>query len=494
MNKTDLFKFIIKNKYVVILWLLIGCYMVYFSVFSILRFHHLYAEYFDLGIMHQTVYNTFMAIKTGDFSRILELTNPHGGTAQIKRMAIHNDIILALLAPFYFIYSGPETILIIQTIVLAIGAWAVFKISHQLLKNDLLSLTLSVAYLLYSPMQRANIFEFHAVTFATTCILFMVYFWLKIQLRLSFLFLILALFTKEEVGLSLGMFGMYIAFIELLKIWKKKFQFRSLIYPVGVIVLSWGWALASTYIIIPYFNGGEHFAAGYYSNVRDTFFQSIFSNDTLQYLFQLLGPIALLPIVGPEFIFVASPEFGINLLSSNLQLRSLMFQYSSVIQPWLFIASIYGASRILRFNKKYAPAVISLLVITSSLIFSYLHSPLPYSQEKNMDALLYDHAGEHAIVAKWSKKLSSDKFKVSSTDQAAPYFAGRRYFYIFAETYTLADYVIVSVPNINYTYRNAVTIPAYDKLQKDSRYIKVDQQDGYEVYKRINSEIRGKGL
>ncbi len=485
MKKSDLFKFFLKNKYTVILWLLIGIYTVYFSIFSILRFRHLYAEYFDLGIMHQTVYNTFMAIKTGDFSRILELTNPHSGITQIKRMAIHNDIILALLAPFYFIYSGPETILIIQTIALAIGAWAVFKISQHVLKNDLLSLSLSFAYLLYSPMQRANIFEFHAVTFATTFILFMFYFWLKRKLRLSFLFIILSLLTKEEVGLSLGMFGVYVFFYEVLKLKKKDFKLEPFIFAITVTTVSWVWSMFSVYAIIPFFNGGEHFATGYYSNVRNTYLQSIFSFDTLNYLSLLLGPIALLPLIAPEFIFIATPEFGINLLSSDLQLRSLMFQYSSVIQPWLFIGAIYGASRIIRFNKKYAPAVISFLIVTSAIVFSYLHSPLPYSQEKNMDALLYDHAGEHMIVAKWSKYLSSDKIKVSSTDQAAPFFTGRRYFYIFADTYPSADYVIVSVPNIHYTYRNAVTIPAYEQLQKDKRFVKIDEQDGYEVYKKI---------
>jgi uncharacterized membrane protein len=392
---------------------------------------------------------------------------------------------LAFLAPFYFIYSGPETILIIQTIVLALGAWAVFKISQHIVKNELVSLSLSAAYLLYSPMQRANIFEFHAVTFATTFILWMYYFWLKKNLRLSFLFLVLALFTKEEVGLSIGMFGVYLIFYQFMKIRNKREEIRSILYPITITIVSWGWALASTYLIIPYFNGGEHFATGYYSSVRDTYFQSIFSSNTLQYFFQLLGPMALLPILAPEFIFVALPEFGINLLSSNLQLRSLMFQYSSVIQPWLFIAAIYGASRILKLNRK-ASVIISSAVIIASLVFSYFKSPLPYSQEKNLDALLYDHAQEHAIVAKWSRRLSVDDIKVSATDQAAPYFAGRRYFYIFAETYPSADYVIVSIPNIHYTYRNAVTIPAYDLLQKDPRYKKVDELAGYEVYLRIN--------
>lgn len=113
--------FINKNKTIIILWFFIVVYIAYFSYFTILRLRTLYASYFDLGIMHQTVFNTYKAIAEKDISKILELTNPFN-SLQIKRMAIHNDFLLALLSPFYFIYAGPQTLLVIQTIVLALGA------------------------------------------------------------------------------------------------------------------------------------------------------------------------------------------------------------------------------------------------------------------------------------------------------------------------------------------------------------------------------------
>ena len=86
-----------------ILYLIILIFVISFIFLSIARLHQLWASYFDLGIMHQTVFNTYKALQTGDFSRILELTDPHGSGLQIKRMAIHNDMLLGLLAPLYFI-------------------------------------------------------------------------------------------------------------------------------------------------------------------------------------------------------------------------------------------------------------------------------------------------------------------------------------------------------------------------------------------------------
>lgn len=473
-----------KKKYEVFLWLLIVSYIAYFGTFSLFRYWHLYAEYFDLGIMHQTVYNTYMALKTFDFSRVLELTTPHGGILQIKRMAIHNDMILALLAPFYFIHKGPETILLIQTVALALGAWAVYKIANLKLKNEALSVIFAFAYLMYSPMQRANVFEFHAVTLATPLILWMFYFWLIGRFRLVFLFLVLALLTKEEVGLSLGIFGLYGGVVEFLKKRGTPFHWTSLLFAVNIMVLSWGWALASVFLIIPFFRGGEHFAAGYYNSLSDTIQNNLLTVDAGYYFYYLLGPLAFLTVFGPEFLIIAAPEFGINLLSSNMQLRSLDFHYTSVIQPWLFIGAIYGASRLLGLKIPRLAWGLSMIIVCLSVWFSYLKGPLPYSQDPKIDALLYDRRGEYEVVHEWADRLASDELKVSTTDQIAPFFTNRRYFYIFAHEYYYADYVIVSPSNIQFTYRKDVAAPAYEELKQDPRFEKIDERNGYEVYRK----------
>ena len=120
----------------ILLGVMILTYIGYFTWFTILRYQTLYAHYFDLGIMQQTVYNTFMSLKTGDLSRFLELTNPHGFD-QVKRMSVHNDMFLALLAPFYFLYSGPEMLLIIQSVGVGLGALAIYGISKMIFEKTI---------------------------------------------------------------------------------------------------------------------------------------------------------------------------------------------------------------------------------------------------------------------------------------------------------------------------------------------------------------------
>jgi uncharacterized membrane protein len=63
--------FLKKYRYQVILSTLVIVYALFFSIFTISRANDLHANYFDLGIMNQTTYNSYKALQTGDFSRIL---------------------------------------------------------------------------------------------------------------------------------------------------------------------------------------------------------------------------------------------------------------------------------------------------------------------------------------------------------------------------------------------------------------------------------------
>ena len=377
-----------KHWAICILSLFVLVYIGYFSYLTILRYHTLYANYFDLGIMHQTVYNTYRALRTGDFSRFLELTNPHGYD-QVKRMAIHNDILLAFLAPFYFIYSGPETLLIIQSVVLGLGAFAVNGISKIVFKKqkrrEIIALIFSVSYLFFPPMQRANVFEFHAVTLATCLLLFMFYFVLKKKYFLSGLCFLASIFSKEEVALTTAFFGLYLVITSIqgkknnIEGWKK-----NMIYGTFVITLSIAWFLLSLLVIIPIFRKEMSFALTYYSDFGDSpvqVFFGILKNpssvikyiwhiDTARYFLFMLGPLGFISLFAPLQFLITIPEFAINLLSNNWNMRNIIYHYTSVITPFVYISAIYGANNICTYRKKIR-LFLFLGIVICTLIFSY---------------------------------------------------------------------------------------------------------------------------
>lgn len=482
--------FIKKYKYRLLLYFFVLSYIIYFSFFTILRYRTLYASYFDLGIMHQTVFNTYKAIVEKDPGRFLELTNPFGGN-QIKRMAIHNDLLLAFLAPLYFIYSGPETLLVLQSVVLGLGALAIFGIARKIFANskqhELMGLIFSFAYLFYSPMQRSNIFDFHAVTFSTSFLLFMFYLWLDQRYVWSGIFFLLSLLSKEQVALTTLFFGSYF--------FTRKRKSPGWQFSLMVIALSAGWFLLSMWYIIPLFRGEQHFALPYYGDFGEkpigvimgifrnpySIVKYVFHIDSLRYFIFLLGPLGFLSLLSPLQLLIALPEFAINLLSNNWNMRNIIFHYTAVIQPFVFISSIYGARVFARFKiKKLFP----VLLLAISLVFSYFKGPLLYSREAEIHPFLYPQK-ERSDVFLWSNILKDETIKVSTTGQLAPFFTSRRYFYIFSQYYYLADYIIARPTEIALYPGKELLIPVYEKLKKDSRYTIIYLRENFEVYKKI---------
>ncbi|OGK13066.1 hypothetical protein A3C98_03060 [Candidatus Roizmanbacteria bacterium RIFCSPHIGHO2_02_FULL_37_15] len=507
--------FIKKYKYHILLWIFIVAYIIYFSYFTILRYRTLYASYYDLGIMQQTVYNTFMSIKTGDWSRLLELTNPIAEN-QIKRVAIHNDILLALLAPFYFFNSSPGTLLVVQSMVTALGAFAIFKITNLVLAkvrySNFLALVFSLAYLLYPPLERANIFDFHAVTFATTFLLFMFYFWLIKKYKISLVFFALSLLSKEQVALTTLFFGIYIFTTTLHSNVVKRERKHTTLYASKIISVSIIWFIFSVFYLIPLFRSGQHFAVSRYSDFGDSpiriiigivsnpdsISKLIFREDTWRYFVNLLAPIGFLSLFSPIQLIIALPEFAINLLSNNPNMRNINYQYTAVITPFVFVSAIYGVKKLI--DSKIQPSnwqtkgiktnqlikIVIIVLLISSLSSAYLKGPLPFAKTKDIHPIKYPQK-EAADTAFWAKTLKDENLKISTTGQLSPFFTSRRYFYIFSSRYSFSDYVIVRLNEIyDYPEKNEL-IPVYERLKKDKNYELIFKKENFEVYKKVAS-------
>ncbi|MDP4011338.1 MAG: DUF2079 domain-containing protein [Candidatus Roizmanbacteria bacterium] len=528
-----------KNLPFILLFIGIFSYILYFSLFSILRYEKLYSHYFDLGIMHQTVYNTYQGIRTGDFSRILEMTDPHGSAEQVKRMAVHNDVFLLFLAPFYFIHDGPATILIIQSIVLGLGALFVFLIAQKIFKKytnaQYFALVFAYGYLLYPPLQKANNFDFHAVTLATTFLLGMYYFLLKKRYMWSLIFAGVSMLTKEQVGLTVAFFGAYTIFdsakehVSFSRATFKKFVFGSSLlskikhfftkkqnrFGLFLFIIGVLWVIVSIKIIIPHFRMGEHFAMKYFQYLRNTpmkIIPVIFRYETFHYIFILLMPLGLLSLFAPFQLFIALPDIAMNVLSTNSNMRNIYFHYDSVITPFVFISAMYGAhtlleskfSVLIRGTKhiahliklpkgivqivsrlKHDPEHVVMSFLIGSIVVASLYmSPLPWGHHKDMFPW-GPYPEKYADIKLWKMYLSDESIKVSTTGHLAPHFTSRRYFYNFAEGYDLAAYVVIDRSEIHQGFQTELKSAEYEKILHDWRYIKMYDVHDIEVYKKL---------
>lgn len=473
-----------KNKFQIILWFCIMFFVIFFSYLSIKRYRTLNSYYYDLGIMNQVVYNTSKG-------RFLEMTNQEL-IKNTSRLAIHFDPILALFAPFYKIYSGPEVLLIGQSIILGLGALAVFLISKQVLNKNLISLIFSLLYLLYFPIQRVSLFDFHAVTLSTTFFLFALYFNLVNKNKFYFLFIFLALLTKENVGLVVIFLGLYLIFV------KKQKRLGVITSLTGLIFF-----VLTVYFIIPYFRGNEHFALKYFVDIKlrlKTIIVDGFSYTKLLILpnfYSLFSPLTLL---------ISLPEWAINILSSNNNMRSIFFHYNSIIVSFLFYSLILGYKNFCQIVKnKELQIILFAIFIFLNLRSIYLYNPVPYFVKQPVSYKKIDSIKNNSIKI-WQNNLKDENIKVSTTPTLAPFFTTRKYYYNFLydsafneiglteknilkneiNKYTLADYVIINKSEIDNVSKETLPAKFYQGLIKnlDFKLIFSDDQE-IEVYKKI---------
>lgn len=490
-----MWQFVKKNQSNFLLALMIVIYVGYFSYFTIQRHQKLQSSYYDLGIMDQTVYNTYRG-------RFLELSDPISGQT-IKRMAIHNDVLLAFLAPLYVFHEGPETLLVIQTIILALGAIPLYLLAKKILNSEFLALTLSFCYLMYPPLQRSNIFDFHAVTLATSLLLFMYYFWTEKKKVICFIFLLLAMLSKEQVALTTGLFGLFVMYQSAMgpAFFKKKSNpdRKELTFGLLILLVSIAWFVLSFWVIIPHFRQADHFALSRYkefgestSGIISGFFlkplttlSKIISISTLRYIFLITSPLLFLSFLSPMHFLIALPDLAINVISSEANMHDIVHHYTAVITPFLFISAIYGLATIKKKYQKISNTTIFLLIIGATLILSYTKGPLPYSREKNTGPFGAKPELTRDISV-WKQMLYNDTIKVAATDTLAAQFSDRRVIMRFTSSYVQADYVILNRNEIFNSWLDWYNMPTtYTELKNNKNFTLEYKHDGFEVYKRI---------
>ena len=169
-------------------------------------------------------------------------------------------------------------------------------------------------------------------------------------------------------------------------------------------------------------------------------------------------------------------------------MRNIIYHYTSVIQPFVFISAIYGMRNLhifLTYTKKKRPLIIlSVILLIFSGIFSFFKGPLPYSQEKELHPFLYPEP-EAADARFWATTLSDENLKISTTGKLAPLFTSRRYFYTFSSHYSLADYIVIRLNEVYEYPEKATLIPVYEKLKVDPGYTQIFKKGRLEVYKKI---------
>lgn len=314
---------------------------------AILRYETFKATAFDLGNMDQVLWNTI-------HGRLFQFTNQAiDWYGPPTRLAVHFEPIILPLSLLYAFHADPRILLIFQTLALAAGALPVFLLTRKLIPAwPLLGALMATAYLMSPALLGLNIFDFHPVALATPLLLYAL---LALEYRRLAWFIILCVLaasTKEDVPLAIALLG-------VLVMWKYKLPRLGLALLIGGAL----WSLLAFEVIIPHFYSGLQ-ANNFWYRYEELgsspgqaiinlfvkpwlFFGLFFTMDRLYYLFGLVRSTGFLSLLAPEWLLPTLPSLAVNLLSTDSLLYSGVYQYNATIIPFIMIAAIYGARRLL---------------------------------------------------------------------------------------------------------------------------------------------------
>ncbi len=213
---------------------LMALYVANFGALSLLKHGAFQTHTADLGNMDQPIWNTL-------HGRFVEETKDDG--TQGTRLTDHVEPVLALVSLSFLVYDGVESILVVQTVAIALGALPVFWLARRRLRSAWAGVAFAAVYLLLPQLQAANLTEFHAVPLAVAPLLFTVLFIEEEKPLGMWVAGVLALSVKEEIALLVFMLGLYAVIFG-----------KCRVHGGALAALSLVWFALTTFAIIPHYS------------------------------------------------------------------------------------------------------------------------------------------------------------------------------------------------------------------------------------------------
>jgi uncharacterized membrane protein len=264
---------------------------------------------YDLAIHEQVFWNT---LHGHPFATSLEVDN---------YLADHfSPFLLVPMLP-YALYQSPLTLVVLQAVVLGLGAIPVFRLARRKLSSDLLASALTIAYLLYPALGFLARFDFHAEIFAVPAFLAAFDAMDRDRWNTATLWLSVPLLCKENLGLTVAAWGLYALLVRRKPYWGLAW------FAVG---LAQFWF--SSFWLIPTLRGESSDTLLRYTWLGDSPLEmletlltspgEVWAHATgasrLFYLVQLLAPVGFLSLLGPCELALAAPGLAVNLLARSL--------------------------------------------------------------------------------------------------------------------------------------------------------------------------------
>ena len=501
------------NSKLIYLLILASVYMLVTQYLKYLSLHF----YADFSHWAQIIFNIS---KTGKpYCLSAQFLYPIG----INFLSVHFVPLVYLFAIPFKIFPNPQTIIFFNFVLMFSSIIPLYKLSLLASGKKQFAVFISALFLWYPTFQYIVLYEFEMLRFSIPIIFWMLYFWENKNLKGFYIFVFLAVLIREEVGLTIMMFGIYLLFAE------RKYRIGLTTALIGLISF-----IVITQIVMPSLSDSEsysHLATRLFSTFGNNFgeiikniithplstLKTIFIPIKLANIFMLFLPVLFIPLLAPYVLVSTLAILAIGMLSASEMHISYMLYYVSASVPFIFYAFIKGWPKFLVLMDKLVKKthlVNPISSISSTAMASVLSGlmaanvffgPSPLSLQfwfkdirpapfrtQNFHYSVYKITPHHRKAEEFAN-LIPDSAIVSSQQFLSPILFKKRGVMIFPRLESLdniikANYVFFDKTNngLNKISPAYTTQQIFDSIEKDKKtWQLINSEDNYFLYKRI---------
>jgi len=298
-----------------------------------------------------------------------------GSILEVPLLGNHVEPIVFLLAPVFFVFRHPITLVVVQNAALAAMAPMAFCIGRRLGLNAKAAFLLAAALLFTPATAYIALHEFHPEAFAAPCLLVVIWGRLQNSVRLHWLGIVALLACKENMALLIVAYGTVHLFLERRRPGP---EIRSwYLWPALVATV---WFLLCAKAITPALNSGSIDYLALYDRLghspgeillnaviepRRIFNALVESLRHGNLFWGLLLPFLGLPLLRPRWILIGAPILLQHLLSWRSSEWQIYFHYAAPLVPLFWIAVVEGLStnkQLGRIGSRFSIAIPALLL------------------------------------------------------------------------------------------------------------------------------------
>ena len=324
-----------------------------YSVFAWFRFYTFQSSSYDLVIFDEAV-RSYAHFQPG-ISIVKGVHNGFGPDFSV--LGDHWSPIIAVLAPLYWVFHSPVTLLVAQSALFALAIPPLWLFTRRAFgggpKATAAAYLVSVAYAVSWPIASAAAFDFHEVAFAPVLMAVAVERLQAGRLRTALLALAGLLLVKEDMGLFLAGIGVVLAV-------SRPMVSRQRLVALALVVLGLADTAVATYVLIPAFGGRSDYYWAYSAlgnNVPQVVAHMIahplsslrvlvtprVKLDTMVWLF---GAFCFLPLLSPWTLALV-PLLAERMLASKFgNWWVTPYQYNAYLVAVLVCGAVDGAARL----------------------------------------------------------------------------------------------------------------------------------------------------